>query len=961
MSHHLRPRHAPSTLATAAALFFALGLLAPSSVAVAQVSGGPDVNVSKLANYQNECAIANNPTNKMELFAACNHAGAGLFAARSTDRGTTWTYPDPTDKTLADGDPGQGPLACCDPTLSWDVFGNLYFGYLDSTASNVVVLLSTDSGLTFSTLATFAGSVDQPTVVATDNIVDPSPSVWVVWNQSGQMRARGASVTGLGSVGAFGALQTIPGTFNCSFGDVAISPAGAVVQVCQNPTGGQGPGNLLVNTDPDGVGGSNFGSAVIATSTNVGGFDFIPPQNTRSVDAEAGLAYDSFDGTAALPGFPGPSPHFGRLYLVYTDETVNENHDTDIMVRFSDDDGATWSSAIRVNDDPASPIRSQFLPKISTNPLSGNVAVCWHDARNSATNTQMEEFCSMATPTGATPTFFANAQIGDALSSGSGSSPPVSGQADIQFGDYSGLAYFQGRLHPIWADDSNSTGDNPDGAGRYDAYTDRVTGGPAANEGDPHLTTVEGVRYDFQSAGEFVALRGDGLVIQTRQTAIATSFFPGPNPYTGLATCVSLNTAVAAQVGKHRVTYQPNLNGIPDPSGLQLRVDGALTTVPTSGIDLGDGGAIHNTSATGGLRIDFPNGTILAVTPGWWASQSKWYLNVNAYQTTASEGLLGVLAPGSWLPALPDGSSLGPRPVPLPDRYVKLYEDFADAWRVDDDTTLFDYAAGTSTEDFTLSEWPKQSPPCEVPEEPVADPLDPDVAEAACAQIQDRDRREDCVYDVTVTGEVGFVETYLRTEEVEAELFPEECAVDEDFESGATEWFNDPASTCLSGAYVLGAPTQVTNGGVTTQVGGTSSGLNAIFTAANTSAGVDDVDGGNCILTSPAFAVPSASRLSVAYFHGQRDAGDDPGGDFFSLDVSTDGGLSWTPIASIGDATSNASWTNVSTSIPPGSSVVLRVQCSDGAAAGDLVECGIDDVSICEAATNEVPETGDST
>jgi len=33
--------------------------------------------------------------------------------------------------------------------------------------------------------------------------------------------------------------------------------------------------------------------------------------------------------------------------------------------------------------------------------------------------------------------------------------------------------------------------------------------------------------------------------------------------------------------------------------------------------------------------------------------------------------------------------------------------------------------------------------------------------------------------------------------------------------------------------------------------------------------------------------------------------------------------------------------------VPAGSSVALRVQCSDGPGVGDLVECGIDDVSVC--------------
>ncbi len=768
MRNDIHPSRFVQTLAFAAALVGVLSadILFPGSAARAQMTQATDVNASKKAGADSECAISKNPTNKLELVLACNTSGAGLFAARSTDGGQTWIFPDPADKTLADGDPGQGPAACCDPTLTWDSLGNLYFGYLDSAVANVVILISIDGGANFNTLATFAGSVDQPTVVAASTPGAPDPvAVWVVWNQSGSMRARGAAVTGLGAVGAFNALQTIPGTANCSFGDIAIAPSGVVVQACQNPTGGQGPGTIFVNTDADGLGPGNFGAAVAATTTNVGAFDFIPPTGTWVVDAQAGLAYDRFGMGVSLPGFPGPSPHFGRLYLVYTEEVIDEGNDTDIMVRFSDDDGATWSAPpIRVNDDPAAPIRSQFLPRIASNPLSGNIAVCWHDARDSATNTAMRVYCTIGTPvddpvTGG-PTFIGNEPVGDALSTPAG--------VGIEFGDYAGLDYFQGIVHPAWADTSNSTGDNPNATANFDAYTDRVTGGAAANEGDPHMTTADGAHYDFQSAGEFVSLRGDGLEIQTRQTAIATTFNPGTNPHTGLATCVSLNTAVAARVGAHRVTYQPNISGVPDPSGLQLRVDGALTALGAQGLDLGSGGRIVRSAVSGGIEITFPNEATLIVTPGWWNSQSKWYLNVNAYHTLATEGTMGVIARGSWLPALPDGTSLGPRPAALPDRYDVLNEKFADAWRVTDATSLFDYAPGTSTATFTIDSWPKQSPPCDIPQETSARPLQSEIAQRVCGLIVDKNRNANCVFDVTVTGERGFAKTYLLTQKLEA-------------------------------------------------------------------------------------------------------------------------------------------------------------------------------------------------
>jgi len=175
---------------------------------------------------------------------------------------------------------------------------------------------------------------------------------------------------------------------------------------------------------------------------------------------------------------------------------------------------------------------------------------------------------------------------------------------------------------------------------------------------------------------------------------------------------------------------------------------------------------------------------------------------------------------------------------------------------------------------------------------------------------------------------------------------PPTCTVEEGFESGTGGWSNSSASSCSTGSYVSGTPSQQSNGGVTTQVGGANSGSNAYFTATNTSAGANDVDGGNCIASSPNYNVTSNSTLSIAYFHGQRDAGDDAS-DFFNLELSTDGGNNFTSIASAGDARVNAAWATANAQIPAGSDVVLRVQCSDGAGPGDLVECGIDDVNIC--------------
>ena len=291
----------------------------------------------------------------------------------------------------------------------------------------------------------------------------------------------------------------------------------------------------------------------------------------------------------------------------------------------------------------------------------------------------------------------------------------------------------------------------------------------SADAGDPHLTTVNKVAYDFQSAGEFVMLRDyEEFEVQVRKAPIATTFFPGPDPHDGIATCPSLNTAVAARVGNRRVTYQPNLSGVPDPSGLQLRVDGVLRTLGPSGIDLGQGGRIVSVPAPrgGGIRVDFPNGAHMFVIPNFWVDQGYWYMNVDVTKTRAVEGVLGFIRPGDWLPALPNGTSMGPLPASLHQRYINLYQTFANAWRVTNATSLFDYAPGTTTETFTFPTWPLENPPCTLAGLKPAKPASRRVAEAACKTIVDKNRRANCIFDVMITGETGFADTYLATEKI---------------------------------------------------------------------------------------------------------------------------------------------------------------------------------------------------
>jgi len=98
--------------------------------------------------------------------------------------------------------------------------------------------------------------------------------------------------------------------------------------------------------------------------------------------------------------------------------------------------------------------------------------------------------------------------------------------------------------------------------------------GDASTRGD-RMSPLNHFNYDSKVPENFVYLRdADGLEIQTRHTPVATTFNPSANPYTGLASCVSVNSAVAARVGKHRVTLEPSYGDNRQRNQLELRIDG---------------------------------------------------------------------------------------------------------------------------------------------------------------------------------------------------------------------------------------------------------------------------------------------------------------------------------------------------------------------------------------------------
>jgi hypothetical protein len=227
-----------------------------------------NIDVSQLSNNESE-ETAVNPTNPNNIVIVTNVVVPGMFAAVSLDGGATWAT-----RIIANND--SLGAACCDPSLSFDEFGNLFLTYLFNVGNTVPVALSTDGGLSFNLIANIAKPassktqtsnerrglfrfVDQPTIVAGKG------EVWVVFNGGGPIVAAGAPVTGLGEVGSFITPEVVAGTNNCTYGDVAIGPNGQVMQVCSLTESGQGGGKIC-ELDP--MVSVRLDSAITASSSS---------------------------------------------------------------------------------------------------------------------------------------------------------------------------------------------------------------------------------------------------------------------------------------------------------------------------------------------------------------------------------------------------------------------------------------------------------------------------------------------------------------------------------------------------------------------------------------------------------------------------------------------------------------------------------------------------------------------
>lgn len=216
----------------------------------------------------------------------------------------------------------------------------------------------------------------------------------------------------------------------------------------------------------------------------------------------------------------------------------------------------------------------------------------------------------------------------------------------------------------------------------------------ATADGCPHFTTYDGLHFDFQGAGEFIAARstqaGNTFQVQMRI-----------EPEGSLDSAVSIITQIAVQVGTDRITFGvPQGTDAPRPD--VVLVNGAPAAISqTNPVLTFDGGTVTEVSASE-YRVALNTGEVVTVNP---------FGNGMGYSITlptngAPGSVQGFLGPDEGQAndfQLPDGTVLQ---QPLTQN--QLYHQFADAWRVTDSNSLFDYGPGQTTASFTNTMFPRE-------------------------------------------------------------------------------------------------------------------------------------------------------------------------------------------------------------------------------------------------------------
>jgi len=416
--------------------FFAMmSLLAAANFAqgLPKAPNSEVVTVTPMAGYFTEPSIAINPNNPQQVVAAYQD---NAHVAYSPDAGRHWLFAtgiEPPNYRVS-GDvsvtyDNQGHAFIC--YIAFDKLGTPSYWAHNSSRNGIYVRRSLDAGKNWEAKDIAATEQpneknvpweDKPYIVADNSHGPYAGNLYIGWTRWMLTDSRMMFVRSTDS----GKTWSKP----IEIDDVRGLPRddnGAL----EGFAGVVGPDSTLYAAWAD---GNHLRFAVSAD----GGASF---SRTRNIIDTAPIMF-GVEGVARANGFPQigidprGGPKGGRLFVTWSDY---RNGDVDVFCSSSNDHGATWRPAVRVNNDPPHNGAEQFFQWMAVDPSDGTVYVVFYDRRGDPKERAETVVLARSTDGGQT---FQNYSWMDQGFDAKGAF----------MGDYSGIAALNGRVYGIWAE-----------------------------------------------------------------------------------------------------------------------------------------------------------------------------------------------------------------------------------------------------------------------------------------------------------------------------------------------------------------------------------------------------------------------------------------------------------------------------------------------------------------------------
>lgn len=421
--------------------------------------------------FQSEVHIVVNPNNPNQMVAASNTfkfpwtCGPRTIQTifYSSDGGATWGFtcaPSPIAYGL-DCNALGGIILGSDPSLGWNRNGEVFLNYMaicgvgGAPRSAIVIAKSSNGGATWTPQGIIknswaTGEFEDKNFLAIDtHATSPyKDRLYSCWVRDNNQKIAYSSNNGV----------------TWTEKDLPTPPQGGADMICDMAIQKNGTVHVMIETETcDDVQcydawiyytRSTDGGNTWSTPTKISDLNFTAFGSDSCPDAQADRCIISM-GSIDVDNSGGPCN--GTLYATYADKPATGTaNNMDVFVKRSTNGGATWSSAVRVNDDGTGG-KVQFFPFLTVDQIKGHPIVAWMDARNDPNNKAVEVFATRSVNCGVN--YKKNVQVSKPSAEFNNSTISYSDESANnpahnvnQYGDYIGVDARNAKAYIGWTD-----------------------------------------------------------------------------------------------------------------------------------------------------------------------------------------------------------------------------------------------------------------------------------------------------------------------------------------------------------------------------------------------------------------------------------------------------------------------------------------------------------------------------